>query len=288
MTIKRSKNPRREGEEEAEENNDHDDDDSSESSIDSSTESSSPLETETDDDGYQIRQHALELLESLPERGSSNPQQQSGNNNIVNGIPRTTSSSIRPINASSSGYQSYQDSPNNVYHHTTSGLSYADFDATTTATTAPSSVGDYLNDERGGLSLAGVATMAFACVATCLTEGYRAASNYYGGHDEGNNSYPSVADLNTQNNYHHVARYRCESNNQTTASSNNSSHYNNGNNRDGYQARVGDREVMERGNYTQSVKNNEPTSRTSGETRTQQDEWEKVHVPSTYQRGGTG
>ena len=85
MTIKRSKNPRREGEEEAEENNDHDDDDSSESSIDSSTESSSPLETETDDDGYQIRQHALELLESLPERGSSNPQQQSGNNNIVNG-----------------------------------------------------------------------------------------------------------------------------------------------------------------------------------------------------------
>ena len=277
MTIKRSKNPRREGEEEAEENNDHDDDDSSESSVDSSTESSSPLETETDDDGYQIRQHALELLESFPERGSSNPQQQSG-----------TSSSIRPINASSSGYQSYQDSPNNVHHHTTSGLSYADFDATTTATTAPSSVGDYLNDERGGLSLAGVATMAFACVATCLTEGYRAASNYYGGHDEGNNSYPSVADLNTQNNYHHVARYRCESNNQTTASSNNSSHYNNGNNRDGYQARVGDREVMERGNYTQSVKNNEPTSRTSGETRTQQDEWEKVHVPSTYQRGGTG
>ena len=269
MTTKRSKNPRPEGEE-ADENNDHSDD-SSESSIDSSTESS-PLEI--DGDGHQIRQRALELLESFPERGS-NPQQ--SGNNIVNGIPRTSS---RPMNASS-GYQSYQDSPNNV-HRATSGPSFADFDAT--AATAPSSVGDNWNDERGGLSLAGVATMAFACVATCLTEGYRAASNYYGGY-EGNNRYPSVADLNTQN-YHHVARHRCESN-QTTTSGNNSSHYNSGNG-EGYQAQVGDKEVMERGNSAQFVKNNDLTSRTSGETRTQQDEWEKVHVPSTYQRGGTG
>ena len=252
MTTNRSKNPRAEGEEADE--NDHDDDSSA--SNDSSTESS-PVET---DDGYQIRQRALELLETFPER--SNPQ----SGNIVNGTTRTS----RPMNAS--GYQSYQDSPN---VHTMPVPSFADFDATATAP----SVGDNANEERG-LSLAGVATMAFSCIATCLTEGYRAASNYYGGYE--GNRYPYVADLNTQND-HHVARYRCESN-QTTSSNN--INYNNGY-RDGYQAQVGDGEVMERGISTQFVKN-ELASRTSRETRTQQDEWEKVHVPSTYQRSGTG
>jgi hypothetical protein len=255
MTTKRSKNPRPEVAEEVDEN-DHNHDSRSSESIDSSTESS-PLET---DDGYQIRQHALELLHSFPERNNPQP------GNIANGITRTSS----PIHAS--GYQSYHDSPN---IHTTPVLSFTDFDATASAP----SVGDLGNDERG-LTLAGVATMAFACVATCLTESYRAASNYYGGYEGGR--YPPVADLNTQN-YHHVASYHCESN--QTASSKNIS--NNNSYRDGYQAQVEDGEVMERGISTHFIKNQQ-TSQMSGETRTQQDEWEKVHVPSTYQRGGTG
>jgi hypothetical protein len=253
MTTKRSKKPRSE----AEEADDYVNDDSSSESLDSSAESS-PLEP---DAGHQIRQHALELLQSFPERGNL----ESGNANI--------SSPKNP-----SGYQSYQDSPR---VRMTSASSFIDSGATATAPWDRSSNG---NDE-GGLSLASVASMAFACVATCLTEGYRAASNYYGGYEETRYPPVAVADMNGMQNYNHVPCYRDSTPDDRTSTGNIVNHKNGY--IDGCQTKVGDREVMERGISTQFV-DNEKIGQTKGEIRTQQEEWEKVHVPSTYQGGGAG
>ncbi|KAL3773781.1 hypothetical protein ACHAW5_002989 [Stephanodiscus triporus] len=276
MTTKRSKNPRSEAREEAGEDDVSDDDSSSEEGLDSTAESSPPLETDVV--GRDIRRHALELLRSFPERGHL----ESGNARDDGGGGGSPESPGR--------YRSYQYSPGATRATTSAPSSRVDYDATA-ATTAPWGGGYGNDDGGGGLSLAGVASMAFACVATCLTEGYRAASNYYGGYYEGTRYPPPVAVFADTNgggmrNYHHVPSYRDSTPDDRTSAGGNVVNGTNGY-IDGRRTKVGDGEVMERGISTHFV-DNEKMSQTIGGIRTQQDEWEKVHVPSTYQGGGAG
>ncbi|KAL3817593.1 hypothetical protein ACHAXA_006482 [Cyclostephanos tholiformis] len=146
---------------------------------------------------------------------------------------------------------------------------------------------DYDYYDRG-LTLQGIAGMALSCVATCIIEGYRAASDYYyggyyegvrvegGGSGGGGNDYDARHPPTPSDEERHTSGY-----DRVYADV-----YQRGNVRDG--------EVMERGiisttTTTTPLVDNEGTGRSSGGgvmlERTKLDEWERVRVPSTYQGG---
>ena len=239
---------------------------------DSSTEVPPPL-------GKQIRQHARELL------SSSERDTESDNNNT-----------IHPTKQSNNNYQSYHDAPST---RVTSASHFTNHDATTTVSppwASPSS--DYGNSDDDGMSMTDIATMAFSCVASCLTEGYRAASNYYGTYYQQHQQeqYPGTRMMSgVQSYYQQVASYHNEAyshsnNNNYRANMNNS--YNdvqpskNGYS-DLYQNEISGTEVMERGN-TSSISNEKSSRQTPGEQTSRKEEWETVQVPSSYQGGRVG
>lgn len=193
---------------------------------DSSTESSSPLRNE-DDDGDQIRQHALQLLKSVPER-NPNPLVPSSDINGTSHTSRGSKGNTRDYQRIT--YQSYQ----------------CERSPTAAAPWIPSS---NVNNE-GGISVTDVATLVFGCAATCIFEGYRAASNYLEGRSE--------------NNQHHY-----DASQRSNQACNLSMHNN------GYQAKAaGSKEVMERG-----ISTDQKSRQTSEES------WDKVKiaVPASYQ-----
>jgi hypothetical protein len=220
---------------------------------DSSTESSSPLSDRVglaargerarneDDDGDQIRQHALQLLKSVPER-NPNPLVPSSDINGTSHTSRGSKGNTRDYQRITyQSYQSYHDSPNVV-----SSLTDRERSPTAAAPWIPSS---NVNNE-GGISVTDVATLVFGCAATCIFEGYRAASNYLEGRSENNQ-------------HHYDASQR--SNQACNLSMPN----------DGYQAKAaGSKEVMERG-----ISNDQKSRQTSEES------WDKVKiaVPASYQ-----
>jgi hypothetical protein len=301
---------------------------SSESSVDddveNSTVSPSPTQTDANDDtvgARRIRQRALELLRAIPDDErrrrrvvNDDDPPSSSSDDVVRVVVDAATTRARPVASSPHGgncaenearrgrivYRSYHDS-----HCDDDDIAAARGVGPTIATTPSRRVDgrgdgvdrggkDYDDDYDGsvGLTLYDVAGMALSCVATCLTEGYRAASNYYGGDNEEERvwgggvdaRYPSVDDSG-------YSRHEKE-----RTSGDGMHHYG-----DGYRRHcVGnDGQVMDRGDggmLTRLVDNERSgQSSSSGEavatvveTTTKRDEWEKVRVPSTYQGGRGG
>jgi len=246
---------------------------SSDSDDDSSTESPPPPESIN---GDQIRHNARQLLQASPD------------------TPKTTGAAMTSTNDHQpNAYQSYHDAPTVRM----SSISSADFSnpAGNTATATPPWANQNDGNE-GGLSMTDVASLAFACVAQCITEGYRAASTYYGGY-ENSQYYPAVSSSgNGSHNYDHVGGY--QNDNESFANPNNSGNesYKNSSNGysdgSGYQTKSfsdnpikGHGEVMDRG-----MSSSQQASQSSGQDTEQnaQQEWATVPVPSTYQGGILG
>ena len=206
-----------------------------ESNDDDSSTESSLLRTE-DDDGDQIRQHALQLLKSA-ENGTTHTSRSSKGD--TRDYQRITYQS----------YQSYHDSPNVASSFNDRERS----SPTAAATWIPSS--SNVNNE-GGISITDVATLVFGCAATCIFEGYRAASNYLEGRSENNQHHYDVSQRSNNQAYNH------------TSSSNTTMNRN-----DGYQTKAaGSKEVMERGISTEQHQMSEES-------------WDKVKisVSASYQ-----
>eukprot|EP00571_Detonula_confervacea_P016476 CAMPEP_0172307772 /NCGR_PEP_ID=MMETSP1058-20130122/8553_1 /TAXON_ID=83371 /ORGANISM="Detonula confervacea, Strain CCMP 353" /LENGTH=301 /DNA_ID=CAMNT_0013020029 /DNA_START=39 /DNA_END=944 /DNA_ORIENTATION=+ len=255
---------------------------SSESNIEESPKESPPPESMNAD---QIRQNARELLQSSP-----------GHDLDPSKKKRDTASISNDTADKANGYQSYHDAPT-VRTSPTSQFSNSN------ATTTPPWSGSH-NENEEGLSMTDVASMTFTCVAHCLTEGYRAASNYYSGYEE--DQYLSVSGQNSShNNYQQAGSYHNEAYNNSTPHNNSTPRnnyddhktrsdatYKNGYS-GGYQTKFSDhssqhKEVMDRGDLSHS-NNNAYSSQISGhETEQTKEEWATVQVPSTYQGGRVG
>ncbi len=269
MTAKRSNN-----EPEVETANDGDEESISDGPQSSSSSSSSSDESSSDDsstespptediNGDQIRKNARELLHASPDKVAGIDVSKKTMNNTI----------------TSSSYQSYQDAPT-VRMSSVSSSQYNNNNSNMMSSNPPWN-GSSGSSTDEGLSVTDVATMAFSCVVHCVTESYRAASNYYSG------DYPSVSDSNNNSqNYQQVAG----SYHQSTQSS--SIGYNNGYSDGGYQTKFSEQpsqegEVMDRGDSKMQSNNTyeQQASQTSGEQTVQKEEWSTVHVPSTYQGG---
>jgi len=284
----------------------------------------------------QIRNNARAILQSSPDnRGSSSTKKNKKKPSAATSYPTVTDNV----------YASYQDTPTASAHQNINNMSptsqfsnyskdvYNDNNNpnTTTTTTPPwASHDDSRNNSHNsenndeGLTVTDVASLAFTCVAHCLTEGYRAASMYYGGasydaHDHHNSQtqYPSVLGPD----YRQVdsGYYHNDGNNEASYGNNGgSSNYNNdssdyngggykskGYYSDSYQTEGGGdetttkchiREVMERGSSPRDVASQSLGQDTEQRIAMQQqqqiidkkDEWATVHVPSTYQGGRVG
>ncbi|KAL3782766.1 hypothetical protein HJC23_003087 [Cyclotella cryptica] len=100
------------------------------------------------------------------------------------------------ISPSTNRYRSYHDSP-------------ATFVSSDSSVRHPSTTDTYSQQSYGvgdALSVSQVASMAFNCISHCLTEGYRAASNYY-------STYEQEGKFN--HNYQQVGRREDEDSNST-------------------------------------------------------------------------
>ena len=247
------------------------DDSSSSCSDSSSTESPPPDETV---DAEQIRHNARVLLQSSP-TGIKSDKRNIMISNSSNTVGKTKGTTK---------YQSYQDAPS-VSTPTYDQLNTSNNIATTIPQWGSSST---TNDE--GLSMTDVATMAFSCVAHCITESVRAASNYYDAYQ-----HQETGLNNNTHNYEQVSGYHNDniSYNNNPNTPQHANYANNGYS-DGYQTKSftdkpssQNREVMERGGS--STNNEQAASQSSGEQTTQKaEEWATVHVPSTYQGGRVG
>ena len=179
-------------------------DDESSSNDDSSSSSSSSTdstESQPQDDATAIRENAVRLLESSASKHGGGTRNNISNNN-------NTMSKIKYIS-----YQSYQDAPTVTVPANTAAIP-------TSAT--PQWVGNNNNNinttsieensAADGLSMTEVAFMAFNCVGTCLTETYRAASNYYNDYEQ--QQTPSISDImnSRTHNYEQVSGYHHNTN----------------------------------------------------------------------------
>ena len=189
-----------------------------------------------------------------------------------------TSKASAAINTCISSYQSYQDaSPVR-----SSSASTQHFNCNTTIPQRRGLSSSSQISDEGSLSMADVASMAFACVSTCLTETYRAASTYYYHHDgvSSNHNYAHVAvghydDGGSESSYGDIDNAISQRTNYS----------------DGYQTQTEStlskqcKEVMDRGQSDTS--NVQTASQPSGEK--QIEEWgTSLQVPSTYQGGRMG
>lgn len=212
---------------------------------DSSTELSSPLDTEND--GDRIRQHALQLLKSVPDNPNPLVPNSDVNENGTAHTSRSSKGNTRDYQRIT--YQSYQ-----LYHDSLNvASSLTDRDSSPTAAAPiPSNNG---SNSEGGISITDVATLVFGCATTCIFEGYRAASNYLNGYSENNQHHYDASQRSNQVPLDH-----------TTVTKQNED-----------QAKAaGSKEVMERGIYT------DQKSR-----QTLEESWDKVKiaVPASYQGG---
>ena len=249
---------------------------SSSSDSDDSSVKSSPPESI---DAEQIRQNARELLQSSP--GSDSVSRKAKNAVISGGNP--------PAMDRATGYQSsYHDAPTVVHMSSTSQYSN-DPNPYSQPTSSPPWTADSTSTSSDGMTMTDVASMAFNCVAHCLTEGYRAASNYYSDYPQ--DEYPSVGPTsgssnNASHNYQQVGGYQ----NTSSESYNNSTGYNNRTS-GGYQTKFSDNvgQVMDRGMSSSSQSSGQgSTEQSKMMVVEQKNEWATVHVPSTYQGGRVG
>lgn len=237
------------------------DDDDDNSSTSSSNSNSSGYENV---DADAIRQNARELLQTSPTKS---------------GIKHdATSKASAAINTCISSYQSYQDaSPVR-----SSSASTQHFNCNTTIPQRRGLSSSSQISDEGSLSMADVASMAFACVSTCLTETYRAASTYYYQPDG----------VSSNHNYAHVAVGHHDNGGSESSYGNIDNAISQRTNySDGYQTQTESslskqcKEVMDRGQSDTS--NVQTASQPSGEK--QIEEWgTSLQVPSTYQGGGMG
>eukprot|EP00956_Cyclotella_meneghiniana_P004072 scaffold4918_cov46-Cyclotella_meneghiniana.AAC.7 len=157
------------------------------------------------------------------------------------------------------------------------------------------------NDNReetsyGELNVSQVVSMAFGCIAHCLTESYRAASNYYS-----TTAAASAASTQSNVSFNHY-RYETvdgEGNAMTDSTAtghigelsrggNVTTNNNNNNNTVSYQGYNGYQQTMERGGANQSSGQMSTESNSSIENnrnKVVQGEYATVSLPSTYQGG---
>lgn len=250
------------------------------SSEDSSAESPPPAISMN---GDQIRQNARELLQASPAgAGLDHPGKKNG----------TTASATKiSTDKPNHGYQSYHDA-NAPTVRMSSTSQFSNSDHATTATPPWASH----NESDEGLSVTDVASLAFACVTHCVTEGYRAASTYYGGYE--NTQYPSVSGANDSHNnyqqvgggYHNEAHGNFASPNDNGSS--NDGYKNNGYGDSSYQTKFsenpsGHGEVMDRDlpQHSSQSSGQDTEQTTQHNMIEEKEEWASVQVPSTYQGG---
>lgn len=130
------------------------DDDESQSSESSDSSSESPDAINAD----KIRQNARELLKSSPDRGDHGVNSSKKKSSMAN-------TSYPTVNANR--YQSYHDAPTARMTSVSSAASQF-VDANAAGSVPPWGSNSGSNDE--GLTVTDVASMAFSCIAHCLTE----------------------------------------------------------------------------------------------------------------------
>ena len=134
--------------------------------------------------GDQIRQSARELLQSSPERSASE----------------------KKTGSTDKKYQSYHDAPAmSSMHRSSQFQNYANDSFPNSSSYASNQHERDQCDTSDNLSIYHIASMALDCMAHCLTEGYRAASTYYGGDDP--SQHPSMSNIGSNHhNYQQVVR----------------------------------------------------------------------------------
>ena len=293
-STKRSNHPRDEGDQNVVRGSDDDENESSsEEESDNSGDDNDSSSSESSSSGFvppheplnpdQIRQNARSLLKASPD-----------DNRVGRGKTVASSSTSNNTAEDTRGYQSYQDGPPPVV---SSNSNYSQFNnSNETAATSSWTNNDFAMSNNNSnadtsISATDVAFMAMSCVAHCLSESYRAASNYYGDYHQQRDqyNYPSVssAAAGSNHSYEQVA---------TTGYPRNNNNYNNSYYSDSYQTK-GD--VMDRGGLSQqyTVTTSQQTSGQDTEQPIQQqqqqhrdvqreEEWATVEVPSSYQGRG--
>ena len=288
MTSEASKNARSKGRDGMKDTRESDEDSSASSETESTEDEDSSTGVvpppESIIAGKQIRQHARELLQSSSTERSNSSSIEPDKNNINN-------SAKQQANNTNNKYQSYHDAPPphssaRVSSSSSTFTTYLNSDATMVS--PPWGSSDHGNSDDYGMSMTDIATMAFSCVAHCLTEGYRAASNYYGNYPQEQYT-GATSPVGAQSYYHQVASYHNESYNHVRTNMNS---YNDDHqpltssipSKNGYD--ISDSEVMERGITSSSE--SEKSRQTPGEQPSRKEEWETVQVPSSYQGGRVG
>jgi hypothetical protein len=203
-------------------------------SISSTQKNSSPTKAKWEmmnDD--QIRKNALNLLQASPCRSGNS----SGNGNAAVQYQSYQDTPPAGARSASSSNPPWAQHDNNSYNNNNNNSSISSIGGT------PYDSGEVL------MSVSQVASMAFGCMAHCLTEGYRAASNYYSGYQQNQ----SEGGGNATYNYQHVSSSPYNDiGGGSGGMSNNNSNANNNSYSGGYQTPVGGyqsqrREVMDRG-----------------------------------------
>ena len=287
MTSEASKNARSKGRDGRKDTRESDEDSSASSETESTDDEDSSTGVVPPPEsiivGKQIRQHARELLQSSSTERS--------NSSIIEPDININNSAKQQIN-NTNNYQSYHDAPP---PHSSARVSSSSSTFTTnpnsdaTMVSPPWGSSDHGNSDDYGMSMTDIATMAFSCVARCLTEGYRAASNYYGNYPQEQYT-GATSPVGAQSYYHQVASYHNESYNHVRTNMNS---YNDDHqpltsssipSKNGYD--ISDIEVMERGITSSSE--SEKSRQTPGEQPSRKEEWETVQVPSSYHGGRVG
>lgn len=215
--------------------------------------SSSSSGEDASSDGDKVRREARELLARSHDRGGT----------------RKGGDAAAP--GRTGGYASYHDAPD---VQPSSASPFSGRSSGAPAANPPWASGGRTETDDVSLTAGGVAALAFSCVARCLTEGYRAASSYYGYGDDdsraqrvggyGDLSYGNVSSSNY--------------NDSGDGSFQQKGYYS-----DSYQAKgnnpSGHGEVMDRGLQQGAGRSSGPGIK---------EEWATVPVPSSYQGGGVG
>ena len=277
--------------------------------MESQSQSSHPIE-EDEEDESSVSTTATEDLPKSKKKKKSSSSKNSNKDHLTSAeremynshafqIRQNALQLLNHAEVSSPSTKYYKSYHNDVHHDATAAIqpqpssvnnSYNNNNYTTTNNNNNDSEED---TSYGELNVSQVVTMAFGCIAHCLTESYRAASNYY--------STTSAAASTQSNVSFNDYRYETvdgEVDRMTTASAtghigelsrggNVTTNNNNNNNTVSYQGYNGYQQTMERGaNQSSGRMSTESNSSSIENNRNKvQGEYATVALPPTYQGG---
>jgi len=233
----------------------------------------SELQHSSDDESSSTHSTVTDTAQSSPKskrddgsRSTKKSKQSPGVTDTERDIYRTHADQIRQnaiqllnteVSPTSNRYRSYHEGPTAA-----SALASDDMDGASLPPWTNTTQSSYEVDNV--LSVSQVASMAFNCITHCLTEGYRAASNYYSIYEQS-----GAADGGRDHNYSMVGGESGNIDGRSFKSS-----Y-----QDGYQ------QQMDRG-YSNNQSSGQGSTEQAGLDQTQlQGEYTTVSMPSTYQGG---